>query len=93
MDQWARRKNRTIKQATVDRYHYKDLKQLKKHLDSFIKAYNYGKPLKALKGLTPFEKILIFYLFFCFYNGFFFLLQVYILKNILKANACNWPKS
>jgi transposase InsO family protein len=51
------RMNRTIKEATVKRYHYDDHKQLKQHLDDFIKAYNYGRRLKTLKGLTPYEFI------------------------------------
>jgi len=51
------RMNRTIKEATVKRYHYNDHEQLKQHLDDFIYAYNYGRRLKTLKGLTPYECI------------------------------------
>ena len=51
------RMNRTIKEATVKRFHYDDHKQLRKHLDDFISAYNFGRRLKALKGLTPYEFI------------------------------------
>ena len=51
------RMNRTIKEATVKRYHYDSHKQLKQHLTDFINAYNYGKRLKTLKGLTPYEYI------------------------------------
>jgi hypothetical protein len=47
--------NRTIKDATVKRYHYDS--QLKTHLTDFIDAYNLGKRLKTLKGLTPYEYI------------------------------------
>jgi transposase InsO family protein len=51
------RMNRTIKEATVKRYHYDRHEQLESHLDDFIKAYNYGRRLKTLKGLTPYEYI------------------------------------
>ncbi|MCC8664047.1 integrase core domain-containing protein, partial [Xanthomonas hortorum] len=51
------RMNRTIKQATVKRFHYDDHAQLQQHLTNFIDAYNYGRRLKALKGLTPYEFI------------------------------------
>ena len=49
------RMNRTIKQATVQRYHYDDHDQLRGHLDNFVSAYNFGRRLKTLKGLTPYE--------------------------------------
>ena len=51
------RMNRTIKDATVKRYHYDSHKQLKTHLADFVNAYNFGKRLKTLKGLTPYEYI------------------------------------
>lgn len=51
------RMNRTIKEATVKRYHYDTHAELKAHLDAFIAAYNYARRLKTLKGLTPFEYI------------------------------------
>ncbi|XUP28651.1 IS481 family transposase [Xanthomonas axonopodis pv. vasculorum] len=51
------RMNRTIKQATVKRFHYDDHAQLQQHVANFIDAYNYGRRLKALKGLTPYEFI------------------------------------
>ncbi len=51
------RMNRTIKEATVKRYHYDDHQQPKTHLNNFIKAYNYGRRLKALKGRKPYEYI------------------------------------
>ena len=51
------RMNRTIKEATVKRYHYDSHNQLKQHLTDFINAYNYGKRLKTLKTLTPYEYI------------------------------------
>jgi transposase InsO family protein len=51
------RMNRTIKEATVKRYHYDRHEERESHLDDFIKAYNYGRRLKTLKGLTPYEYI------------------------------------
>jgi len=51
------RMNRTIKEATVNRYHYDNHNQLRKHLVDFIAAYNFGRRLKTLKGLTPYEAI------------------------------------
>jgi transposase InsO family protein len=51
------RMNRTLKEATVRRYHYDSHDQLKQHLQTFLAAYNYAKRLKTLKGLTPHEHI------------------------------------
>ena len=51
------RMNRTIKEATVQRYHYDSHDQLSHHLSDFIAAYNFAKRLKALQGLTTFEYI------------------------------------
>jgi transposase InsO family protein len=51
------RMNRTLKEATVRRYHYDSHDQLKQHLHTFLAAYNYAKRLKTLKGLTPHEYI------------------------------------
>src|SRR6059058_6169772 len=49
------RMNRTIKDATVKRYHYDDHDQLRRHLADFLAAYNFARRLKTLKGLRPFE--------------------------------------
>ena len=49
--------NRTIKEATVKRYHYDRHDQLRQHLQAFIDAYNFARRLKTLKGLTPYEYI------------------------------------
>jgi len=51
------RMNRTLKEATVCRYHYDSHGQLKGHLAAFLAAYNFAKRLKTLRGLTPFEHI------------------------------------
>src|SRR5579883_1346030 len=49
------RMNRTIKDATVKRFHYDSHEQLRRHLQNFIDAYNFGRRLKTLRGLTPYE--------------------------------------
>lgn len=49
--------NRTIKDATVKRYHYASHDELRQHLQLFIDAYNHGRRLKTLRGLTPCEYI------------------------------------
>ena len=49
--------NRTIKEATMKRFHYDNHEQLRGHLTNFISDYNFGRRLKALKGLTPYEFI------------------------------------
>ena len=51
------RRNRTIKDATVKRYHYDSHDQLRCHLSYFLDAYNYARRLKTLSGLTPYEYI------------------------------------
>ncbi len=50
--------NRTIKDATVKRFHYDDdHDQLRTHLADFMAAYNFAPRLKTLGGLTPYEYI------------------------------------
>ena len=51
------RMNRTIKDATVKRYHYDSHDQLRAHLHLFVDAYNHARRLKTLRGLTPWEFI------------------------------------
>jgi transposase InsO family protein len=51
------RMNRTIKDATVRRFHYGSHEQLRLHLADFLAAYNFARRLKTLRGLTPFEVI------------------------------------
>ncbi len=51
------RMNRTIKDATVKRYHYDTHDHLRAHFSHFVAAYNYARRLKTLKGLTPYEFI------------------------------------
>jgi hypothetical protein len=49
--------NRTIKEATVKRYHYDTRDHLRGHLSQFVAAYNHARRLKTLQGLTPHEFI------------------------------------
>jgi transposase InsO family protein len=49
------RMNRTLKEATVKRYHYDRHDQLRDHLAAFLDAYNFARRLKTLRGLTPYE--------------------------------------
>jgi transposase InsO family protein len=63
------RMNRTIKDATVKRFHYDSHDQLRIHLADFIAAYNFARRLKMLvdhcsrtngaqwSTLTPYEYI------------------------------------
>ena len=51
------RMNRTIKDATVRRFHYGSHEQLRLHLADFLAAYNFARRLETLRGLTPFEVI------------------------------------
>jgi transposase InsO family protein len=51
------RMNRTLKEATVQRYHYDCHERLERHLADFVSAYNFGRRLKTLQGLTPYEYI------------------------------------
>ena len=51
------RMNRTIKEATVRTYHYDSHAQLRRHLNTFLDAYNFAKRLKTLSGLTSYQFI------------------------------------
>ena len=51
------RMNRSLKEATVRRYHYDTHRQLEDHVAAFLDAYNFAKRLKTLRGLTPYEMI------------------------------------
>ena len=52
------RMNKTIKEATVWKYHYVSHDELEKHLQTFVDAYNFARKLKTLNGLTPYEFII-----------------------------------
>jgi hypothetical protein len=49
--------NRTIKGATVKRFHYENHDQLRTHLAGFMAAYNFARRLKTLSCLAPYEYI------------------------------------
>jgi transposase InsO family protein len=49
------RMNRTIKHATVKRFHDDNHDQLRRHLVDFVAAYKFGRRLKHIRGLTPYE--------------------------------------
>jgi transposase InsO family protein len=51
------RMNRTIKEATVQRFYYATHDQLRTHLADFVAAHNFARRLKTLRGLTPYEAI------------------------------------
>ena len=49
--------NRTIKEATGERFHYDSHEQLMTHLHDFMAVYNFGRRLNTLSGLTPYEYV------------------------------------
>ena len=51
------RMNRTLKEATIRRYHYATHDELRRHPTLLVDAYNFAKRLKALRGLTPYEHV------------------------------------
>ncbi len=51
-------KKRLHRWPPVDfRFHYDDHHQFETHLTDFVAAYNFGRRLKTLRGLTPYEFI------------------------------------
>ncbi|RTK93530.1 MAG: IS481 family transposase, partial [Rickettsiales bacterium] len=52
------RMNRTLKEATVNSFHYASHDELKHHMHAYLMAYNFAKRLKAIKGKTPWQFIL-----------------------------------
>ncbi len=46
---------RTIKEATVKRFHYESHEQLRVNLADFMAAFHFARRLKTLSGLTPYE--------------------------------------
>ena len=51
------RMNRTIKDATIKRFHSDSHDLLRTHLADFMAAYNFARRLKTIGGLTPYEYI------------------------------------
>uniref|UniRef100_UPI003EBFEDD7 integrase core domain-containing protein n=1 Tax=Falsirhodobacter sp. 1013 TaxID=3417566 RepID=UPI003EBFEDD7 len=56
-DGQVERMNRTIKDATLERFHSDDHNQLRIHLSAVMAAYNFARRLKTPGGLTPYEYI------------------------------------
>ena len=50
--------NKKIKNHTTKKYHYDDVEQLKKHLMAFLMAYNFQRPLRALKFKSPYDSVI-----------------------------------
>ncbi len=48
---------RTLKEATVRRYHYDTRRQIQEHLGAFLDADSFARRLKSLRGLTPCEAV------------------------------------
>jgi transposase-like protein len=58
LDQWPSGAHEPDHQrCNRQRYHYDSHQQFKSHLADFVSAYNFGRRLKTLKGLTPYEYI------------------------------------
>lgn len=53
----AERMHRTVKDATVHRFHYESHADLETHILAFVTAYNFAKHLKALRWRTPYQAI------------------------------------
>ena len=53
----VKRMNRTIKDATVKRFHYESREYLRAHLADLIAAYSFARRLKTLSGLTLYQYI------------------------------------
>ena len=45
--------SRTIKKATVQRFHDQTTQKLNEYPQAFLLAYNHAKRLKTLHGFTP----------------------------------------
>ena len=53
------RMNGTIKESTLKKFHYDSIDQFSTSLATFINYYNFKKPLKALKRISPYDFVLI----------------------------------
>lgn len=47
--------NRSIREATVERFHYDSHDQPRRHLSGFLDAYTFARRHKTLRGPAPFE--------------------------------------
>ena len=50
--------NKKIKAHTTKLYHYETVESLRKHLMAYIFAYNFQRPLKALKYKSPYDSMI-----------------------------------
>lgn len=57
MNGQVERMSRTIKDATVKRFHSDSHEQLRQHPAHFVATYNFDCRLKTLRGLTLYEAI------------------------------------
>jgi hypothetical protein len=53
----AERMNRTVKEATIETFHYPSLASLKAHVLAFASAYDFAEHLRALRWKTPFGAV------------------------------------
>ncbi len=53
--------NKKIKAHTTKKYHYESVESLKKHLMAYLLAYNFQRPLKGLKYMSPYDKMIEIY--------------------------------
>ena len=53
--------NKKIKAHTTKLYHYETADSLRKHLMAFMLAYNFQRPLKALKYKSPYDSVVEWY--------------------------------
>ena len=49
------RRNRPLKQATVERFPYQTTDERNEPLPAFLRAYTHAQRLQTLRGLTPHE--------------------------------------
>jgi len=52
------RMNGAIKESTLKRFHYNSIKHFSTSLASFLNYYNFKKPLKSLKRISPYDFVL-----------------------------------
>jgi transposase InsO family protein len=53
--------NRILKDATTKQFHYESVGAFKKHLMAFLLYYNFQRPLKSLKFISPWQGICQYY--------------------------------
>jgi transposase InsO family protein len=53
--------NKIIKNATIKQFFYESLDDLKRHMMAFLLYFNYQKPCKQLKYISPYQKIIDYY--------------------------------